>query len=95
LDHKGPPLIAGRIDPFIVPLPKGAHMILPINLADYWIPEQKVFEIKLRPGRYFLSAEYRGEAVQIANLDMQAIKLMPFWLGRVNSSEISFAVPDK
>jgi hypothetical protein len=95
LELKGLPIIAGRIDPFAVPLPKGARMILPINIADYWIPKQNVFEIKLAPGRYFLSADYEGEAPQFVNLDMQAIILMPFWLGRVKSSEISFVVPEK
>jgi hypothetical protein len=95
LDLKGPPVIAGRVDPFVVPLPKGAQMILPINLADYWIPKQKVFEIKLKPGRYFLSAEYRGRGATFVNLDMPGIKLMPYWLGEVSSTEISFVVPEK
>ena len=70
-------------------------MMLPINLAHYWIPEQKIFDIQLKPGRYFLSAEYRGEGVKQANLDMQGIRLMPYWLGRVDSNETSFVVPGK
>jgi hypothetical protein len=95
LDLKGPPFVAGRIDPFVVPLPKGARIILPINLAEYWVQKQKIFEIQLKPGRYFLSAEYRGEGVKLANLDMQGIGLMPYWLGRINSIETSFVVPGK
>jgi hypothetical protein len=92
LDLKGPPVIAGRVDPFVVPLPKGARIIVPINLADYSNPEQKIYEIQLKPGKYFLSAEYRGEGVKQANLDMQGIRLMPYWLGPIHSSEISFVV---
>jgi hypothetical protein len=98
LDLKGPPIIAGRVDPFVVPLPKGARIILPINLADfagYSIPQQEILDIQLKPGRYFLSAEYRGEGVEHANLDMLGIRSLPYWLGRLDSSEISFVVPEK
>jgi hypothetical protein len=95
LDLKGPPYVAGRVDSLVVPLPKGARIILPINLADYSNPEQKIFDIQLKPGRYFLSAEYRGERVKQANLDMQGILGMPYWLGRVDSNETSFVVPEK
>jgi hypothetical protein len=92
---KGPVMIAGRVDTFVVPLPKGAHFILPIDLANYYIPDQNVFDIELKPGRYFLSAEYRGERAEHANLDMQGIRTMPYWVGQVNSSEASFVVPEK
>lgn len=95
LDLKGPPTITGRIDPFVVPLPKGARIILPINLAEYWVQKQNIFDIQLKPGRYFLSAEYRGEGVKLANLDCKGIILMPYWVGRVNSIEIPFVVPGK
>jgi hypothetical protein len=92
---KEPAMIAGRVDRFVVPLPKGAHFVLPIDLADYYIPDRDVFDIELKPGRYFLSAEYRGERVEDANLDMQGIRTMPYWVGRVDSSEASFVVPEK
>ncbi len=92
---KGPGMIGGRVDRFVVPLPKGAHFILPIDLADYYIPNREVFDIELKPGQYFLSAEYRGERVEHANLDMQGLRTMPYWVGRVDSSETSFVVPEK
>ena len=92
---KGPVMVAGRVDRFVVPLPKGAHFILPIDLANYYIPNRDIFDIELKPGRYFLSAEYRGERVEHTNLDMQGIRTMPFWVGRVDSSETSFVVPEK
>ncbi len=68
LDLKGPPVVAGRIDPFVVPLPRGTRIILPINLADYWIQKQKIFNIQLKPGRYFLSAKYRGGRCEAGEL---------------------------
>lgn len=92
LDLRGPAIIAGRVDPFVVPLPKGARMILPINLAEYANPEQKIWEVQLKPGPYFLRAEYRGAGVKQANLDMQGFRVMPYWLGTVESKEISFVV---
>lgn len=95
LDLKGLPTVLGRVDPLVVPLPQGAHIVLPINLADYSIPEQKISDIQLKPGRYFLSAEYRGERVEHANLDCRGILVMDFWLGRVASNETSFVVPEK
>jgi hypothetical protein len=95
LDLKGPPYVAGRIDPFIVPLPKGGSMTLPINLSDYWIPKQKLHEVHLKPGRYYLSAEYRGENIQMPNLDMKGMGLMTYWLGRATAREIPFVVSEK
>ncbi len=95
LDLKGPPVVAGRVDPFVVPLPKGARIILPINLVDFWAPKQKRIDIQLKPGRYYLTAEYRGQGVELSNLDMPGIKLMPYWLGIVDSIEDSFVVPEK
>jgi hypothetical protein len=95
LDLIGPPFVAGRIDPFVVPLPRGARITLPVKLDDYWAPKQKIFEIKLGRGRYWLSAEYRGANPKIVNLDMKGIALMPYWVGRVSSREISFVVPPK
>jgi hypothetical protein len=93
LDLAGPSIINGRIDPFIVPLPKRARIILPINLGEYWVEKQHIFEIQLKPGQYFLSAEYRGEEVKLSGLDMQRISLMPNWFARVKSMETSFVVP--
>jgi hypothetical protein len=98
LDLKGPPVIAGRVDAFVVPLPKGARIVLPVNLADfaeYSNSEKNVFDIQLKPGRYFLSAEYRAERVEHANLDCRGIVAMPYWLGRVDSNETPFVVPEK
>src|SRR5450756_1112205 len=64
-------LIAGRIDPFVVPLPEGATFTLPIDLDHYSSSRQHIFKLSLTPGQYTLSAEYTGVGVpqQTANLD--------------------------
>lgn len=98
LDLKGPPIVAGRVDALVVPLPKGARIILPVNLADYSDyanPDPKAYDVQLTPGRYLLSAEYRGVGVEHANLDMQGIRLLPYWLGKVDSNKTSFVVSEK
>jgi hypothetical protein len=97
LDLNGPPYVAGRVDPMVIPLPQGASIMLPINLADYSIPE-RIFDPQLKPGKYFLSAEYRGEPAKYAgppNRDCSngMFLVMRYWLGRVNSNEVSFVVP--
>ncbi len=96
LDMTNPVFIAGRIDPMVVPLPKGATLVLPIDLKDYWAPQEKVWSLSLTPGQYALRAEYTGAAVpqRAANLDMQGIALMPYWTGTVESNALSFTVPE-
>jgi hypothetical protein len=92
LDLAGPPIVSGRIDPFIVPLPKSARISLPIDLAGYWIEKRHVYDIHLQPGQYFLSAEYRGEKVSYVIPEINPIHC---WSGRVKSTEISFVIPEK
>ncbi len=95
LDLIGPAIIAGRMDPFVVPLPRGATFSFPVRLTDYISPKENVWKIDLAPGKYTLSAEYKGMAVpqRAANLDMQGIALMPYWTGRAESKTLSFTVP--
>ena len=99
LDLNGPPYVAGRVDPMVIPLPQGASIMLPIKLADYSIPEQ-ISDHQLKPGKYFLSAEYRGEPAKYAgppNRDCSngMFLVMRYWLGRVISNQVSFVVPEK
>jgi hypothetical protein len=89
-----PGSIAGRVDPMVVPLPAGATFTVPIDLADYFAPKEKIWKLDLTPGRYTLSAEYAGFGVpqRAANLDMQGISLMPYWTGTVNSRTLPFTL---
>ena len=95
LELKVAGIVAGRIDPLVVPLPPGATFTLPIDLADYISPKANVWELYLVAGRYTLSADYSGVGVpqQQANLDMKGISLMPYWTGSVKSNVVEFIVP--
>jgi len=90
----GPAYVAGRIDPLVVPLPKGATFTLPVNLTDYISPKNNLWQVTLAPGDYTISAAYAGVGVpqQGANLDMQGISLMPYWTGAVRSNAVTFMV---
>lgn len=94
LELKGPPLMSGRVDQFLLPLPKGARFTIPINVADYWSPARKTSDMPFKAGRYFLSAEYRGDRLVNPNPDMQGIRAMSYWSGKAVSDEISFSVPE-
>jgi hypothetical protein len=94
LEMTGPAIIAGRVDPMVVPLPMGAAFVLPIDLKDYSAPKEKIWALDLTPGEYRLSAEYTGVGVpqRAANLDMQGISLMPYWAGTVDSNRLPFTL---
>jgi hypothetical protein len=72
--------IAGRLDPFAIPLAAGATYSLPVlNLR-----------IDL-PGRYTLKAKYTGVLVPLRSLnsDVQGLSLIHYWSGTVESNTIS------
>jgi hypothetical protein len=94
LEPKELVVIAGRVDPLIVPLPEGAIFVLPIDLQNYSSPKEKIWELNLSPGQYMLTAEYKGTTVsqQEANLDVKGIALMPYWTGVVQSNTLAFTL---
>jgi hypothetical protein len=94
LELQGPAIIAGRVDPLILPLPQGAEFAFPLDLRHYIAPKGGVWTLKLKPGKYLLKAEYKGVAVSRAeaNLDMQGMALLPVWTGQMSSQEISFEI---
>ncbi len=78
--------VAGRLDDYIVPLRVGSMYTLKLTLDQFWCHETKEFEITLLPGKNRMTAEYQGSEAKLVNLDMPAIKLMNFWLGKVESN---------
>jgi hypothetical protein len=92
-----PAVIAGRADPFVVPLPVGATFSIPVDLDKYWAAKSKDFDYNVKPGTYSLEAEFTGRAVsqQEANLDVKGIALMPCWTGTVTSNQLRFEVPNQ
>jgi hypothetical protein len=90
---KGPALLAGRVDPFVLALPVGAWFSFPVDLLrDCWSPETHEFEIKPK-GKYIVRAQYAGKTVRQdeTNLDMPALALMPYWTGTVQSAPFTSA----
>lgn len=90
LEYRGPPGIAGRVDDFVVPLRSGSTYTIKTKLDDYWCPEDPDFE--LMPGVYWIRAEFSGLAGANPNPDMQGIKLMHLWRGKVVSPEVQLVI---
>lgn len=81
--------VAGRLDDYVVPLRAGSIYTLELTLDQFWCRETKEFEISLLPGKNQLTGSFHGSGARLGNLDMQAIKLMNFWLGNVESNTLT------
>jgi hypothetical protein len=93
LEMNLPPVIGGRIDPMILPLPAGAKFSWPVNLWSYSAPRQRVYRLNLSPGQYTISAEYTGGVPQlIEHHDMSGLYPWPFWTGIIKSNLLSFNI---
>lgn len=93
-DLIGPPGVAGRIDPFVLPLPVGGTFSIPVDLDKYWASASKDFDYKLPPGAYWIEAQFMGKSVseREANLDSKNVSLFPYWEGIVDSNELRFEI---
>jgi hypothetical protein len=97
----GPAYIAGREDPLVVPLATGTTFSLPVDMGKYVAAAPNNvgydFEYKLKPGAYFVEAQFHGRGVtqQEADLDSQGITLMPYWTGTISSNRLAFKVAGK
>lgn len=81
--------VAGRLDDYVVPLRVGSMYTLKLTLDQFWCYETKEFEIPLLPGKNQLTGRFHGSGARLGNLNMQAIKLMNFWLGNVESNTLT------
>jgi hypothetical protein len=81
--------IAGRVDDYVVPLRSGSMYTLRLTIDQFWCHETKEFELKLRPGRNQFTARFEGAGTEGVNLDMPGMKLMNFWLGKVQSNTLA------
>jgi hypothetical protein len=97
LDLLGPAGIAGRSDPFVLPIPVGAAFSIPVDLSKYAAVASKEFDYKPQPGAYSIEAQFTGSGVtqQEANLDVKGIALMPYWKGTVTSNQLRFEIPNQ
>lgn len=78
--------IAGRVDDYVVPLRVGSTYSLQLTLDQFWCQETNEFSIPPLPGNNYLAAQFEGVGANAVNLDMPGIKLMNFWLGKVESN---------
>lgn len=80
--------VFGRMDAYIIPLRVGSIYTLTLTLDQFWCNETKEFEVKLLPGKNQLTAQFEGTGATFVN-DMPAMKLMNFWLGKVQSNTLA------
>jgi hypothetical protein len=88
-------MIGGRLDRFIVPLPSGASLKLPVHISKcLWYASGQLEDFRPDPTRrYTLQAQFTGKGVNQAeaNLDMKGIALMPYWRGILISNTVATA----
>jgi hypothetical protein len=80
------PGVAGRVDDYVVPLRAGSTYTLNLSLDQFWSPDTKEFELKIFPAKYQIMAQFEGGGAKTSNLDVPGIKLMNFWLGKLQSN---------
>lgn len=84
------PGIAGRVDPFVVPLAVGCTYALKVDFDNYWFVPVGA---SLPKGQYRITAIFDGKTADYINLDMEGIALMPYWTGTIKSKELPFENP--
>lgn len=75
--------VAGRVDDYVVPLRTGSTYAFTVPLGEFLSADNQRHESDLKPGQYNVSAKFEGTGAQAVNLDMQGIKLMNFWKGKL------------
>jgi hypothetical protein len=86
--------VAGRLDQFVVPLPAGSTYTLPIAFEKFTDSESGE-PVDLTAKDYRIVAEFVGEAVTTTNGDARTLALMPYWQGKVLSSEVQLPFAKK
>jgi len=80
--------VAGRVDDYIVPLRANSIYTLIIRSDQLWSPESKDYGLKLAPGKYQVATQFEGSGAKAFNLDKPEIKLMNFWIGKLQSNAL-------
>jgi hypothetical protein len=87
------PAVAGRVDPFVVPLRAGSTYVVRTSLNQYFIPATNNFDFRLSSGRNRIAARFEGQPARSVNSDMQGVALLNFWRGTVESNVVDLDVP--
>src|SRR5262249_32500060 len=80
--------IGGRLDDYVVPLRAHSTYTLQLSLDKFWCQATQEFSIPLLTGDNYLAAEFEGTGANLVNGDMQGIKFMNFWRGKVESNTL-------
>jgi hypothetical protein len=86
--------VAGRLDPYLVPLPAGSSYTLRIAF-DKFSDSETGEPIDLTRKDYRIAAEFVGEAVSKINPDVQGLALMPYWQGKIRSNNVQLPFAKK
>jgi hypothetical protein len=81
------PGVAGRLDPFVVPLPAGSSYTLRC-VFDKYADSETGGRIDLTAKDYRITAELIGEPVARIRANRDGFALMPFWQGKTRSNEV-------
>jgi hypothetical protein len=81
--------VAGRLDDYVVPLRAGSTYTVVLKPDQFWCQETNEFSIVLSDNSR-LTAQYEGAVANAVNGDMAGIKLMSFWLGKIESNTLAF-----
>lgn len=82
------PAVAGRVDNYMVPLRAGSSYTVKLRLDQFWSPTTHEFALRLKPGRYEVSAQFQGKGAETVNSDMRGMNLMNFWKGNLQSNPV-------
>jgi len=85
------PGIAGRLDPFIVPLAAGGTYVLRADFDNYWSVSPVGVPVPLPKGRYRVAAVFNGKAVTFKQTGVYTQDL--YWNGVIKSKKILFENP--
>jgi len=91
---RGPGVIAGRVDPFVVPLAAGSRFSIPVNLDDYrYFPmaPSRDFDWKWEPGVYSLQAQFKSNGAPQFNNGSGMIPGL-YWTGTITSNSVRFEI---
>jgi hypothetical protein len=75
------PGVSGRMDDYVVPLRAGSTYTLSLRLDQFWSPSTQEFEVKLKPGRYEVSALFQEDRAETS-------KLIFVWKGKLESNPV-------
>ncbi|BCS35035.1 hypothetical protein TBR22_A42610 [Luteitalea sp. TBR-22] len=81
--------VGGRIDDLVVGLPRAARYVVRLPVRDFSCAARKQYPMPWPVETLEVVARFRGGPALSTNLDMQGMRLMPFWRGTLESGAVS------